>query len=125
MVAMSSSKLRKRIRIERPIADDSLDGAGSGNFALVAEVRAEVEDALPSRAERMADGVNMAARPARVRIRYREDVKSNMQIVVLRRVNGVDVAERTMQIVSGPAELGNRQWLELMTEDYSTAGNPA
>jgi len=31
---------------------------------------------------------------------------------------------RVMQIVAGPAELGRREGLEFMVEDYTSAGNP-
>lgn len=115
------SKLNRRVRIERPVPDTSLEGAGSGTWVLVKEVWAEVQDALPSRGERLADGINVAARPARVRIRFRDDVASNMRLVLLRK----GVPERVMQIVSGPAVLGNRDGLEMMVEDYRPAGNPA
>lgn len=98
------------------MADTSLDGAGSGTWALVAEVSAEIQHMLPSRGERLAGGINMAARPARVRIRWRADVTSDMRIVLDGRV---------MHIVAGPAELGRREGLELMVEDYRPAGNPA
>ncbi|SFK44534.1 phage head-tail adaptor, putative, SPP1 family [Sphingomonas sp. NFR04] len=115
------SKLNRRVRIERPVADTSLDGAGSGTWALVKEVWAEVQDTLPSRSEKLADGINVTARPARVRIRYRDDVASNMRLVLLRK----KVPVRTMQIVSGPAELGTREGLEMMVEEYRPAGNLA
>jgi head-tail adaptor len=111
-----SSRLDRRIRIERPVADDALDGAGSGQWELVTEVSGSVVDALPSRAERLADGINVAARPARVRIRFRSDITSSMRFVM---------GDRIMQIVSGPAELGRREAMEFMVEDYRPAGNPA
>jgi head-tail adaptor len=115
-MGLAIGQLDRRIRIERPIADASFDGAGSGAWALVAEVWAQVQDALPSRAERLADGINVAARPARVRMHYRADVTPSMRFVM---------GDRVMQIVSGPAELGRRDGLEFMVEDYSSAGNPA
>lgn len=90
--------------------------AGSGSWEPVAVVWASVEDALPSRAERLADGINVASRPARVRMRYRDDLNAAMRFVI---------GSRIMQIVAGPAELGRRDGLEFMVEDYSVAGNPA
>lgn len=113
---MNIGKLDRRIRIERPIPDTSLQGAGSGGWARVAMVWAEVKDALPSRSERLADGINLAARPARIRIRFRQGITPDMRFVL---------GERIMQIVSGPAELGRREALEFMVEDYSSAGNGA
>jgi head-tail adaptor len=104
------------VRIERPVEDTSLKGAGSGAWEPVAEVMAEVRDALPSRGERLAAGINVATRPSRVRIRWREGVTPAMRFVM---------GDRIMQIVAGPAELGRREVLEFMAEDYSTAGGGA
>jgi head-tail adaptor len=75
-----------------------------------------VTDALPSRGEKLAEGINLAARPARVRMRFREDVTPDMRFVM---------GDRIMQIVAGPAELGRREGLEFMVEEYRPAGNPA
>lgn len=113
---MNAGTLNRRLRIERPVADESFTGAGSGTWEPIADVWANVQDMLPSRGERLADGINVAARPARVRLRYRTDVTPDMRFVM---------GNRVMQIISGPAELGHREGLEFMVEDYSTAGNPA
>ena len=115
-MTLRAGDLDRRVRIEQPLADDAFDGAGSGTWSLVAEVWASVRDALPSRGERLADGVNVAARPSRVRIRYRAGMTASMRFVL---------DERIMQIVAGPAELGRREGLEFMVEDYRPAGNPA
>lgn len=114
---VEAGRLRHLIAIERPVADRSIDGAGSGSWELVAkDVRAEIQDALPSRAERLDSGINVASRPARVRMRYRPGITPDMRFVM---------GARIMQIVAGPAELGTREGLEFMVVDYSTAGNPA
>ncbi|HEY0130117.1 MAG TPA: head-tail adaptor protein, partial [Allosphingosinicella sp.] len=58
-------------------------------------------------------------RPARIRIRFREDVTADMRFVL---------GSRVMQIVAGPAEatdLEPRQAVDFMVEDYRPAGNPA
>ena len=117
----------KRIRIERPVADDAPDGAGSGTWSLVATVSAQVTDILPSRGEKLADGINVASRPARVRIRYRADINidASMRFLLIRKQGDAEIIDRVMQIVAGPAELGFRERVEFMVEDYSTAGNPA
>jgi len=111
---IAAGRLRQRIRIERPTSDDSFDGAGASGWSLVAEVAAEVQDMLPSRGERLADGLNIATRPARVRIRWRDDITPAMRFVM---------GSRIMQVVAGPAEMGRREVLEFMVEDYSTAGS--
>ena len=121
-----ASRYDRVIRIEQKVADDAADSAGTETWAKIAQVSAEIIDALPSRGERLADGINVAARPARVRIRYRLGVTSAMRFVLLRWDVGTAAwidAGRVMQIVSGPAEVGRREALEFMVEDYSSAGN--
>lgn len=130
MGMLPAGSLRHQIRIERPVPDQSIDGAGSGTWEPVATVRAQVREVLPSRGEKLADGLNIATRPARVRIRYRAGLSADMRILIGRMLTGADgvpiwVTDRVTQIVSGPAELGNKEGLEFMVEDYSTAGNPA
>lgn len=115
-MSLDPGTLDRRVRIERSVADDAFDGAGSGAWEPVATVWASVVDALPSRGERLAEGMNMAARPARVRMRYRTDVTGDMRFVT---------GDRVMQIISGPAELGRREALEFMVEEYRPAGNAA
>lgn len=123
-----ASRLKDRIRIERPVADRAIDGAGSGSWALVQDdVAAEVQDALPSRGERLAGGMNIKTRPARVRMRYRTDIDSSMRFVIGATVNDdvVDYsAARLMQITAGPATLG-RDAVEFMVEEYSPSGKGA
>lgn len=115
-MTLDPGTLDRRIRIERPIAAEGFDGAGSGEWEEVITVWANVQDALPSRGERLAEGINVASRPARVRIRYREGITSAMRFVMDGRI---------MEIVSGPAELGRREALEFMVVDYTPAGNAA
>lgn len=120
-----AGKMNRRIRIERPVADESFAGAGSGTWEPVKEVWAEVQDVLPSRSERLSDGFNIAARPARVRIWWRPAITPAMRFVLLRKTGGEVMVDRVMQIVAGPAEIEGRKRLEFMVEDYSTAGNAA
>ena len=121
-----ASRYDRVIRIEQKVADDAADSAGAETWTKVAQVSVEIIDALPSRGERLTDGINVAARPARVRIRFRLGITPAMRFVLIRWDAGetawVD-ADRVMQIVSGPAEVGRREALEFMVEDYSSAGN--
>jgi head-tail adaptor len=114
---LQSGDLDRLIRFERPAAgDDGFMSAGQRGWERVATVWAQVVDVLPSRGERAAEGVTIASRPARIRIRFRPDITADMRIIF---------GSRTMQIVAGPVELGRRSGLELMAQDYSTAGQPA
>jgi head-tail adaptor len=109
--------MRQRVRIERPVADEGLDGAGSGTWALVQDdVAAQVQDMPIIRAaEALADGVNMAWRRSHVHLRYREDITSNMRFVM---------GSRIMQIIAGPQAIGHSEII-FVVEDYNPAGNPA
>ncbi len=122
---MKKGALRDRIRIERPIADESFAGAGSGTWQKVAEAWAEVQDVLPSRGERVANGINLATRPARVRMSHRTDITPDMRFLLLRRRAGDWIVERVMQIIAGPATIRQPYGVEFMVEDYSTAGDGA
>jgi head-tail adaptor len=110
------SELDKLIRIEAPVAGKGFTDAGSGTWMPVAKVWASIKDSLPSRGERLADGINVAARPARVRMFYRNDLDASMRFVF---------GGRVMQIIAGPAEIGVQEGLEFMVEEYRPAGNAA
>ncbi len=115
-----ASRYNRRIQIERPVAKSGILSAGSGTWEPVGKpIAASVVDVLPSRAERLADGINIATRPARVRMRFRTDVTASMRFVMTKPFH------RVMQIVAGPAEVGVRDEIEFIVEDYSTAGNAA
>lgn len=122
--------LTSLIRIQRPISDEAFDGAGSGEWGDVCEIWANVQDQLPSRSESLNDGVITSTRRTRVRAWYRNDILSAMRILVghYEKDEGgqkVWFTDRTMQIVSGPAELGWKIGIELMAEEYQPAGNAA
>ncbi len=108
--------LDREITFQRKVPDDSFGGAGKESWVPVATVWAQVRDVLPSRAERVGEGLSIANRPARIRMDYRDDITPDMRII-----HGA----RVMQIVAGPAELGRRDAMEWMAEDYSTAGDGA
>lgn len=117
MKKFNAGRLKDLVRIERPVKNDSFTGAGSGTWALVDEVRVEIEDMPPGRDERLAGGISVATRPAKVRMRKRDDVTSAMRFVK---------GSRIMQIVGGPAAIGtNREGQEWAVEEYRPAGNAA
>jgi len=114
-----------RIRIERKGAGAGFTRAGKEAWQEVGTVWAQVRDTLPSRSETTEDGLPMATGTARVRMRYRIGITSDMRLLVGRIVDGKWVTDRTMQIVGGPAEIGRREGLEMVAQDYSTAGGAA
>jgi SPP1 family predicted phage head-tail adaptor len=109
-----ASKLDTRIRIERKaVTADPQYGTEIVAWAEFACVWAEVKDILPSKAERLADSIQIARRPARIRIRYLAGLAADMRIIIDNRVH---------QIISGPATLGRRDAMEIMVEEHSTEG---
>ena len=101
-------------RIERPARSASFKGAGAGGWEKVDDVWVGIRDMLPSRGERLADGINVETRPARLRMRFHEEVTSSMRFVIEGR--------GALEIVAGPAVLGKRQWMEFMVAEYRPAG---
>jgi head-tail adaptor len=114
---MQAGKMRHRITIQvNSPTQTSAYNRPVDNWVTyngAARIPAEVLDVLPSKAESSKDSIRIATRPARVRIRYRAGITSAMRIVV----HGA--TDRTCQIVSGPAEIGFREGLEFMVENYS------
>jgi SPP1 family predicted phage head-tail adaptor len=111
---MKLGKLNRLITIlERQVTKDPVYNTEIVEWVVLTTAYAEVQDMLPSRAERIAEGINIARRPARVRMRWRPDIDSTMRI---------SVDGREMRIVAGPIELGRRGGLELMVEELSTEG---
>jgi head-tail adaptor len=66
--------------------------------------------------ERAAEGLNLANRPCSIEILYRDDITGDMRVLA---------KGRTLQIVRGPIELGRREGLKMVCEDWSTEGDAA
>jgi head-tail adaptor len=109
-----ASKLHTRIRIERKlVARDPQYGTEDVTWGQFACVWAEVRDILPSKAERLADSIQIGRKPARIRIRYLAGLAADMRIIIDNRIH---------QIISGPAILGRRNAMEIMVEEHSSEG---
>jgi SPP1 family predicted phage head-tail adaptor len=107
-------KLDRRISIDRRVGtQDATFGAATPSWVLLATVWAEVKATAPSRSEAVRMGLETARNQSRVRIRWRDDVDSTMR---------VRFGSRILQIVGGPAELGRREFLEMVCEENSTNG---
>lgn len=110
----SAGRLNRRLEIlTRSAERDATYGTPTGDWTVAATVWAEVQDVLPSRADRVVEEINLARRPARIRMRWRDGVTM---------ANRIRVEGREMRIVAGPAMLGRREGLELMVEELSTEG---
>lgn len=114
---IEAGQLKHRVTIQERIGtQDPLYGTYTYSWETLATVWAEVQDVLPSRSERLADGINIASRPCRVRMRYRDDVDSSMRF---------SFEGRSLAIIAGPAEIGFREGVEFVAEELSTEGEEA
>jgi head-tail adaptor len=86
-----------------------------GSPAVAATLWAQILDDLPSRSESVQQGAQIGRSLSRVRMRWRDDVTSDMRIVE------TDGLERVLQIIGGPAELGRREFFEVRCERDSRA----
>lgn len=80
---------------------------------------AMIRDALPSRQESVRQGLEQAKSQVVCRIRYRSDVTSAMRVTLHLDTNVV------YQIIGGPAEVGRKDWIEMVLERYSSTGGAA
>lgn len=128
----SAGDLDRLVRIERKataadpeyVAPDAQFGTANdvwlplvvlpGSPVEAADLWAQILDALPSRSESVQQGLEVARNQTRVRMRWRNDVDSSMRIVER------DGRQRTLQIVGGPAELGRREFMELVCETVTS-----
>lgn len=95
------------------IGQEPVFGGDITGWLPLATAWMEVQDVPPSRSEAVKLGLTVAVNRTRVRYNYRTDVTSAMRI----RISGP--VERVLQIVAGPAELGAKEYCEVMTESVS------
>jgi len=114
--------LDRRIRIEQQGTVDGDYGPQPGSWTTYGTFWATVQEvlpSLPSRGESQADGIRIAERPARVRMRFVPGITSAMRVIYLDRSN------RAMKIIAQPVELGRKFGLEFMAADFTTSGDSA
>lgn len=108
---LPAAKLDQRIRIEqKQVTSDPDYGTQTTTWATFATVWAEVRDVLPSRSEAVKNGLVTATSQTRIRMRFRTDIDSTMRMIINR------PAPVVYQIISGPAEIGRRAWMEFVVE---------
>lgn len=89
--------------------------ADAGSPTVAVRFWAEVQDVLPSRDERLTQGVSIATNRTRIRMRWRNDIDSSARITVHGDTNVL------YQIVGGPVEIeGRKERIEMLLERYSS-----
>jgi SPP1 family predicted phage head-tail adaptor len=114
---MSATKYNQRVRVDKKTgtADPDYGTTGPASWVPVTTVWVEVQDVKPSRAtEQVQNGLRLGVDKARVRMRYRSDITSDMRLVEL------SGRRRTLQIVSNIAVLGGGHEQECMVEGYTS-----
>jgi SPP1 family predicted phage head-tail adaptor len=113
---MNVGELDHRVKIEyQAVTYDPDFGTPITTWTELATVWANVQDALPSKAEAVVQGLNVAINQTRVRIRWRDDVDSSMRMIISR------PDPVTYEIVGGPAQIGGRRgYSEFMVERLSS-----
>lgn len=120
---INAGNLQRRARFEQKVSTGGLMSAGQSNWVPVVTMAVDFQPVRPSHADRMDDTLAITRNPARVQAYWRPGITPDMRMVLLGRGGGE--ADRIMKIVSGPAELGFKEGMELMVEDFSTQGQPA
>lgn len=114
---MDIGPLDKKARVEYPVVtgQDPVYGTDIIGWALLPNgVRnCGYLDELPSRSEALKLNIMTAAQRTRVRMNYCSDIDSSMRVTIMR-PNAV-----VYQIISGPAEIGNKDGIEMMCEHVS------
>lgn len=118
---MDASDLDQQIRIEyQATTTDATYGPQPGAWLELTTVWAKVEEILRPRPMDHGQELRMQARPVKVTMRYRDDVTSDMRLVM------VDRNDRTLRITNGPAETGGRKrFIQVFAEEFSTEGDAA
>lgn len=112
---LRAGSLDTRVAIEyKAVTQDASYGTEVVTWTTLATVWGNVQDELPSKSEAVKNGLVIATKRARVRLRYRTDIDSSMRLIINR-----PTAE-TYQIIGGPAVLGNKEGIELLVERYSS-----
>jgi len=113
---VNAGSLDRRVTIEyKVVTQESTFGTDVITWTtLVSRAFAQITDSLPSKSESMAGDLQIGSSRARLRMRYLAGVKSDMRVIV----HGS--SDRTYQIVAGPAEIGRREAIEMMIEEYTS-----
>jgi SPP1 family predicted phage head-tail adaptor len=111
---MNIGKLDRYIRIEsKTVTNDPEFGGEVITWTTHKECWASVQDILSNNQEATKTDLRLSTRPCKVQMHYDASINATMRVVMLDRDN------RLLQIVSVPAEIGRRQGLEFIAEEFS------
>lgn len=111
---MQIGTLDSYIRIERKSVTNNSDyGSEQITWVKYYEGWAKLTEIAPKMQEDTVENARLLKKPCRMTIRYVPGIDATMRVVLLDRDN------RIMQIVSESTEIGRKEGLEFMLEEYS------
>ncbi len=114
---MQIGKLDKFIRIEqKSVTNDANYGSEVIAWVPYKECWAQINDITTRSQESTNSDLRLLKRPCKVLVRYDAGIDATMRIVML------DENDRVLQIISKPAEIGRKEAMEFMAEDYEVHG---
>lgn len=114
---MQIGKLDRRIRIEqKTVTNDANYGSEVITWTTYKECWAQILDVTTKNQETTNSDLRLLKRPCKVTVRYDDGIDATMRVVML------DRGDRVLQIVTKPAELGRKEAMEFMAEDYEVYG---
>jgi len=114
---MDFGRLDRLIRIEKPtITRDPNYGSSVTTWNEYATVWASILDQLSNGQEETLQNLRTETRPCKVQARYLPNITADMRVYELER-------DRYLQIVSVPAEIGRREGIEFICEQYQIDGS--
>jgi len=114
---MKIGNLDKYIRIEqKTVTNDANYGSEVVTWTTYKECWAQITDITTKSQESTNSDLRLLKRPCKVVVRYDDGIDPTMRIIVM------DRSDRVLQIISKPAELGRREAMEFMAEDYQVYG---
>lgn len=115
---MQIGKMDRYIRFEQKVVTRDADyGSEVITWQTYKECWANISDITTNRMHEYTNSdVRLIKRPCKVVVRYDEGIDPTMRIVCL------DRNDRILEIVGKPGELGRREGMEFIAQDYSADG---
>lgn len=111
---MILGRLNSYVRIEqKSVTNDPDYGTEVITWTTYKEAWANVLDVLTKNQESSETDLRLLTRPCKIQMHYDSGINATMRVVMLDRDN------RILQIVTAPAEIGRRDGIEFMAEQYS------
>lgn len=111
---MQIGKLDRYVRIEQKSSTNDSDyGSEVVTWSEYKTAWAEIKDVTGRNQETTKSDLRLLKRPCEVKMRFDSGIDATMRLVML------DSDDRVLQIVTKPAEIGRREGIMFMCEDYS------